>query len=232
MGILDVLFPKKCIGCRKVEDYVCPNCFVKISLDVKLLCLVCGENSLNGLTHPGCISKFAIDGAFCGIVYQGIVKKLLYQFKYPPYISQLGETLSELLYESLIQQQSFMHAIQHAAIFVPIPLSSKKRRSRGYNQSRIIADSLSKKLDIPVIDCLIRQKETIPQYGLKREERRENMKGAFGLEKNYEAKSKSYGVVFLVDDILTSGATLLEAAKVLKRNGCKRVYGICLARDQ
>lgn len=227
MGLLDVLFPKKCVGCQKIGEYVCASCFATISFDTRGLCLACGKPSLDGMTHPVCLKTYTIDGSFCGIVYKGMTKKLLYQFKYRPYLSGLKEFLGELLYESLIQQELYQAVLSTKPILIPIPLSQKRQKDRGYNQALLLAKEVGKRFDLPVMDILKRSKETKPQYGLKKDERRENMKNAFVL-----SGKGGKGTALLVDDILTTGSTLAEAAHVLKKAGFARVWGVALARDQ
>lgn len=230
--LLDLLFPKKCVRCKKVGEYICADCFARISFDTSLICLVCGKSSIEGLTHPNCKGKITIDGAFCGVVYQDIIRKLLYQFKYQPYLTDLQPILTELLYESLIQQQAFMQALETRPVLIPIPLSVKRLRQRGYNQAELYAKGLAKKLGLDIQHQLIRSKNTKPQFGLSREDRQENMKDAFafndkGLRINDKTKT-----AFLVDDILTTGSTLYEAAKILKKNGFEKVWGVTFAREQ
>ena len=228
MGFLDIFFPKRCVRCKKVGDYICSDCFARVSFDVRLICLVCGKNSIEGLTHPKCQGTYTIDGAFCGVVYKDIIRKLLYQLKYQPYLTDLKGVLTDLLYESLIQQQAFMSALFTNPILIPIPLSKKRLRERGYNQAAILAEGLATKFELPMQEILIREKETKPQYGLSKEDRGENIKGAFGIK----TKVLDWKSAFLVDDILTTGSTLYEAAKVLKKNGFTKVWGITFAREQ
>jgi competence protein ComFC len=219
-----------------------------VSFDTKPICLVCNGLSIDGLTHPRCRGKYVIDGSFCAIAYKRVVKRLVYTFKYQPYVSSLGDFLADFMYESIIQQENLSKVLQTHPVLISVPLSSKKLQKRGYNQSQILADKLGKKLGLEVVDCLSRNKETKPQYGLKREERIANIKGAFGFKTNvipnlfrdlFQEKmlnqvqhDKVSRSAFLVDDILTTGTTLLEAGNVLKRNGFGKVYGICLARDE
>lgn len=196
-----------------------------------MICLVCNRASIDGLTHPGCVDRYAIDGAFSAINYKGIVKKLIYNFKYKPYLSDLKNSLVELFYESIIQNELFMQTIEQpdneAVVLVPIPLHRKRLRERGYNHAKLLAEGLSKKLNLKLLEVLKRTKETKSQFGLKLDERKKNIKGAFIRNTKYEI----HNTIFLVDDILTTGSTLLEAANVLKRNGAKKVWGITLARD-
>lgn len=197
-----------------------------------MICLVCNKPSIDGMTHPGCRGKYSIDGSFCAVSYKGIVKKLIYNFKYKPYLSDLNKSLVELFYESLIQNELFMNKINksngHSIVFTPIPLHPKKLRRRGYNHAELLAKGLSKKLNIPVSSILERTKETKVQYGLKLKDRKENVKEAFIVNSKHKIPNAN---IFLVDDILTSGSTLLEAARILKKNGAKKVWGLTLARD-
>lgn len=228
MGFLDVLFPKKCVRCKKVGEYICANCFARISFDTRLICLVCGKNSIEGLTHPSCRGKYTIDGAFCGVVYKDIIRKLLYQFKYQPYLTDLQPILTELLYESLIQQSAFIQALATKPVLIPIPLSAKRLRKRGYNQAELYAKGLKGKFGLEIQQLLVRSKETRPQFGLSREDRQDNMKDAF----RFGGVNVTQKTAFLVDDILTTGSTLYEAAKTLKKNGFEKVWGITFAREQ
>jgi len=228
MGFLDFLFPKYCVNCRKIGAYICANCFSYLSFDVSMICLVCNRGSIDGLTHPKCKSKYAIDGAFSAIAYKGIVKKLIYNFKYKPYLSDLKNTLVELFYESIIQQEIFQKANEFSPILVPIPLHKNRLRKRGYNHSQLLAEGLSKKLNLKAIEILKRKKETKSQFGLDLKKRKENIKDAFILNAKYIIHNTN---ILLVDDILTTGSTLLEAAKTLKKSGARRVWGLTLARD-
>lgn len=191
--------------------------------------MVCNRGSIDGLTHPGCKRKYAIDGAFSAVAYKGIVRRLIYNFKYKPYLSDLTKTLVELFYESIIQQEVFQDILRFSPILTPIPLSKGRLRKRGYNHAKLLADGLSAKLSLPVLDCLQRIRETKSQFGLKLKDRKENLKNAFAIIPNNPITQ--YPNVLLVDDILTSGSTLFEAARVLKKNGARKVYGLTLARD-
>lgn len=249
MSVLDLLFPKKCVGCKKAGEYICPSCFATISYDVEKICTVCNRASLDGKTHPVCHTKYTLDGIFAAVAYKGVIKKLLYQLKYQPYLTDVIPDLADLCYEALIQDELFNQILKEKPIFVPIPLSSNRLRKRGYNQAELLAKALGKRFDLPVQNLLKRVKDTKPQYGLKREERQENMKDAFALTKHVianKAKQSSLerkiaastssprndnGIALLVDDVLTTGSTMQEAAKILKKNGFTEVWGIALAKD-
>lgn len=216
--------------CRKIGDYLCPDCFSRLSFEVSYVCLACNKSSIDGLTHPGCVGRYTIDGAFSSIAYNRVAKKLIYTFKYKPYVFSLKAFLIDLFYEGIIQNEHVINIITHSyPLFIPIPLHASKLKNRGYNQSQLLAEGLGTKLGLEVNDALLRVKKTRSQFGLARERRIENISNAFDLKltNNGWIRRKT---VFLVDDVLTSGSTLLEAGRILKRNGAKEVFGLTLAR--
>ncbi len=258
MGLLDIIFPKYCVNCKKIGDFLCVNCFSRLSFDTKNICLVCGNGSFDGLTHPRCRGRYRIDGSFTGVVFNSVSKKLIYQFKYKPYLSGLKTFIGDLLYESLIQNEEFEKILRSQLLVVPIPLSSKKFRKRGYNQAEILAKELSKKFGFTVCNCLDRVKETRSQVGLNKEKRKENISGAFAISRGpatrsapERARSRNTDIravgspstpvtprsliedrnILLIDDVLTTGATFSEAANVLKRAGAGKVWAIAFAKE-
>lgn len=228
MGILDLFFPKYCVSCRKVGTYLCPPCFSRVSFINSSVCGVCSKSSFDGFTHKYCRKKYTIDGIFASVVYTPTLRKLIASFKYKPYVTDLSELLTTLFFEGLIQNEFFYSTLTKESFFVPIPLHRTKERMRGYNHASILSLKLSKHFDLVNKDLLVRVRKTTSQFGLKREERVENIEGAFDIRRNISFPP----VVFLVDDIVTSGVTFLEAGKVLKRNGVEKVYGLALAHGR
>lgn len=200
-----------------------------------MICLVCNKGSFDGLTHPRCRTKYSIEGAFSALNYKGVVKKLIYNFKYKPYLSDLKDSLVELFYESIIQNEIFQKALNYPPagrpILVPIPLHRERLKARGYNHAKLLAEGLSKKLNLPLIEVLQRRKNTKSQFGLKLKDRKENIRDAFVIAPTILIRQMVDHNILLVDDILTTGSTLLEAANVLKRFGVKKAWGLTLARD-
>ena len=114
-------------------------------------------------------------------------------------------------------------------IVVPVPLSKERHRQRGFNQSHLIAESLSKKIGLPLVsDALIRTLHTAPQAEQKDWlDRKKNLVGAFTAAVTHSLEGKN---VILIDDVCTSGATLQEAAKALKTAGVKKILGLVAAK--
>lgn len=113
-------------------------------------------------------------------------------------------------------------------VIIPIPLHPKRKRFRGFNQSEILAEEISAFLKIPVKNnILVRKKYSRPQVGLDKKQRNKNIQDAFGLDSRLEISGQS---VILIDDVYTTGSTMNEAAKVLKKGGVKEVIGIVIAK--
>lgn len=229
MSLLDFFFPKYCVACRKLGSYLCSSCFAYLSFSVTYVCAICNRASLDGQTHPVCRKKYSIDGILASIVYEKTAKKLLYVFKYRPYVTAISSLLVDLFFEGLIQNEIFNLLLKEQPLLVPIPLHSGKLRRRGYNQAELLAKGLGLKTNLAVVNLLQRLKMTNSQFWLSKEQREENLQGVFALSQ--EKKERVMGrMIFLVDDITTTGTTFQEAANVLKRNGAKKVFGLALAR--
>lgn len=229
MDFLDIFFPKVCVSCKKFGDYICPSCFALISFAVPNRCLLCGKFSMCGLTHLKCKTKYSIDGAFCGILYSSVARRIIASLKYSPYVYKISTFLVQLTYESITQNEAFVNVLQKNPVLIPIPLFKKKIKKRGYNQSYVLAKEMGKKFNLPVVDLLTRIKDTKPQFGLTKIQRINNIKNVFDLKKEF--KYQNINSAFLIDDLLTTGSTVIEAAKVLKKNGVKNVWSICMAAD-
>lgn len=219
MGILDFFYPKKCACCKKIGSYLCDDCFSYLSFTTKSAFFICNHSRLDNL--------------FSSISYNKTIQKLIYSFKHKPYLTDLKKILSDLFYEGLIQNEGFIQEIKNKTwLIVPIPLHNSKFKKRGYNQAEILAKDLAERFNFPIQNLLIRTKNTKAQFGLGKKERKENIKNAFILNPKFDTPASVLDTnIFLVDDLATTGSTLLEAAKVLKRNGIKRVIGLTLARD-
>src|SRR5258708_23148185 len=116
MTLIEFFFPKRCVQCKKFGSYLCTNCFSSITFIDMMVCTVCQRQAMGGLTHPVCKTRYSIDGVFPSLVYKGIVKKLVYVFKYPPYLTDLQLQLIDLFYEGIIQKEQFVALLQDASV--------------------------------------------------------------------------------------------------------------------
>jgi len=182
-----------------------------------------------------------LDGLYFAVNYQNfLVKKLIQKFKYEPFIKELAKILSSLIithFQLLDNKPNFFYLVEkwkssNGANFIllPIPLNEKRLRWRGFNQAEEIAKELSQFFKIPLVrNCLLRIKNNQPQVELKEMARKNNIKNVFSCQNQKEIMGKK---ILLVDDVYTTGATMEEAAKVLKGSGAKEVLGVVIARSE
>jgi len=209
--ILDLLFPSFCAGCKKEGSFLCKDCKEKIEI-------------LNTPSHIGMDSH--IKKLYCATTYKNdILEKLIYDFKFQ-FISQIKNELSELLLDHL-KEVGFKKDDDH--ILIPVPLHKKRLMWRGFNQSEVLAEVIGKELGIPVINnALIRKINTEPQSKIeKRKIRIKNIKNVFKLKDSKLIENKK---IILVDDITTTGSTLKECAKELKKGNPSEITAFIVAK--
>ncbi len=233
--LLELFFPSFCLGCQQEGVLLCQDCKSTLEISEYNYCL-CSKNPLrlpqenkNGKCSR-CQDK-KLSGLYFALPYQEkfLTKKLIYQFKYPPYLKTLAKDLTSILIEHFVLAKNNTDNIWENGVLVPVPMEKRKMKNRGYNQAEELAKELSKTLKIPMVSGnLIKIKATLPQIKLSAKERSENLKNAFLVKNPGELKNKK---IFLVDDVYTTGSTMEECANVLRTSGVKQVWGIAIARE-
>lgn len=231
--LLDLLFPWQCLYCQKeVENNypLCQNCFQKIPIFNDFLCPVCQKQlASNSLSCRSCHSKTPLTALGAASSYHNnILKETLHYFKYKKIIS-LAEPLSALMITFLEQSSFFSTLPKDKLLIIPIPLHFKKERQRGFNQATLLAQSIANHFHLPLSNnCLIRIINNPPQAFITiATKRKENIQGVFQIQNKEIIKNK---IILLIDDVYTTGATMGEAAKLLKQNGAKKIIGLVLAK--
>jgi competence protein ComFC len=233
---LDLLFPKFCLGCKKEGSYLCADCRALLDIAEFDYCLCDTKPArLPPEQKSGkcqrCQNK-KLSGLYFALPYKEkqLTRKLIYQFKYQPYLKDLAETLASILIEHFVISGKNTDEIWDNGVLVPVPLDKKKLKLRGYNQAEELSKELSKILQIPVVsNNLIKINPTKPQMELSKSEREKNLENAFAIKNPAGFAGKK---IFLVDDVYTTGSTMEECAKVLKKNEVKNVWGIAIAREE
>jgi len=181
-----------------------------------------------GCTHPGCRTRFTVDGLTSFFHYDGVIKKAVKALKYR-LVSDVAAEFVSLIQETSISG-SFHPKLLHP-IFLPIPLHKMRMHQRGFNQAEILGGFVSHRLQIPMYtDILLRTRETRPQVEMKnKEDRLKNMHGVFALNVKRKIDVRNQNIV-LFDDVFTTGATMRAAAGVLKHSGAKCVWAVTVAR--
>jgi len=221
-NLLDLVFPKRCVGCMSEGFYICPQCKEKIVLIKSAFCPACNRLTPNGQYCATCRPKYSITGIIIACHYGEPIKGAIKLLKYEKAFA-VSDELLELFIKRLKD-----HLPQGNKVVTFIPLHPSRQAERGYNQAQILAEKISKALNISCFEFLKKIKATKPQIKLKRKYRLENLKGVFELTGNpSEIKNKT---ILLVDDVSTTGATLNEAGKTLRVAGAKNIWGIVLAK--
>ena len=221
MGLLDLIFPKRCVACGRFGSYLCEKDEKKIT-GAKCFCPMCLKAAIGGTTHPKCKGKLSLDGLICLFDYSTPVKEIIHELKYR-FVRDLQEVV-----RAQVKKSKRLDSLDLSSFtLIPIPLSSSRKNWRGFNQTEILGKLVAQKLKIPFAsDILARTKDTKSQVKLPRKERIRQTKGVFQVADPKKALKKNF-LVF--DDVWTTGATLKEATAVLKRKGAVRVWGLALA---
>jgi ComF family protein len=193
-------------------------------------CPLCKKSSPNNKICPNCLTETKIKAIWvAGDYNQKILQDLIHNLKYN-YLEDISADLAKFLFRYLKFKNIFDHFQITAdnAVFIPVPLHKKRFLSRGFNQSELLADNLGKLMGLKKSNILQRIKNTQTQINLSRKERQENVRDAFAvLEKNINNKK-----IILIDDVLTTGSTFKECAKVLTDAGFNEIYGLVVAQRE
>lgn len=242
--VFNNLFPITCLVCDKDVNWLCENCAQSLTPVAYQRCIVCQKPSLAGLTHPKCQAPQSPDQLWSLYDYgDPRVADMIVTAKYhflPGAFSAFGLVLGQALKTVLRTSAN--------RLIVPIPLKASRKRWRGFNQAELIADQTAIQFSAPLHEALVRSKTTKVQKDLNKEDRKLNVRDAFKMtHKSKNARQRIMEFFFqvdrpkpisiigreilLIDDVVTTGSTLIEAAKVLKRNGARSVICITLAQD-
>ena len=198
----ETIFPNKCLFCRRVLD------------DARAV--LCGECVKSAKFGAGVMPEH-VCRVYVAYEYEQEARHAIFRFKYEGK-RLLAKPMARLIFDCFGKMgYDFL---------VPVPLHAARIKERGFNQAALLAMELSGLMDLPAYDGMVRIKDTKQQFQLDFEERADNMVNAFGIKESFDVRNKN---VLLVDDILTTGATVAECAKVLKEVGAKSVSLVVFA---
>lgn len=230
MKLIDFIFPPICPICNKIaagnNAGICPECEGRLPYVGDSYCMKCGKPVDEDEEYcSDCLTcTHEYDEGRAALVYDELTSKSLYRFKYnhkKEYAKVYGRIMTERLGEKIKSWD--------VDVIVPVPVHKSKMKKRGYNQAKLIADEVSKRLDIPVCHRLVtRNTATTVQKELGAKARQNNLKKAFNVTRN----DVKYRTVLIVDDIYTTGATVDAMARCLKGVGIQNVYfvSLCIGR--
>jgi competence protein ComFC len=230
-AIVSLLYPPVCTNCAEpvaAGEYLCDACDDKIVRIVPPFCAKCSEPFAGAITNPfDCANcahrKLHFDAAVAAYRSRGIVRRVVLDFKYGRQMHLrhlVASWLFAALNDSRLRGREF-------DIIVPVPLHPARERERGFNQASLLAELISAKMSILTKPLLERIRYTTTQTAFDRAERMENLRGAFRLRRNATVRHLR---VLLIDDVLTTGSTVSECARILKEGGALSVHAATAAR--
>lgn len=232
-AMVDLCLPRACADCQRIgtlpQKSWCGACWEKIPLIAPPLCPVCGRPFRNAPTSPDhlcgdCMERrFLFDAARSAVFHEGTVRTRVHQFKFG------GQLKWTPCLVELLETAYAAWGLPVPDLIVPVPLHPKRLSQRGFNQCGVLARELGRKIKAPVLPgALLRKNRTLPQTRLKRSERLKNVKGAFEISDERKVRGRR---ILLIDDVFTTGTTLSECAKVLKKKGgASEVYALTVTR--
>ena len=228
--LVNAILPSRCLHCGKIisnDDSLCVDCFNKISFITHPYCLHCGapliDKSVSDLYCANCLTK-KDNLRYCrsAIIYDEFSKKLILDFKFFDHIENKNLLSKWML---LAGKDIFEAGVD---LIIPIPLHYFRLFKRKYNQSAILTSELSKLTKIEAdYKSFVKTRSTQPQSECSGKKRITNIKNAFTVKFPENIKGKR---ILLIDDVYTTGSTLRECAKVLKKAGAKSVDALTIAK--
>lgn len=210
--LLDLLFPISCLGCGKEDFWLCKECLNRIKISEEI--------NLDNLVSDNLKEVFVV------VSYDDqILQKAIHLLKYN-FIKDLAPVLARLI-QKYVKAKS-LESLFSQAILIPIPLHKKRVLWRGFNQAQLLGAELANLLNLKLASGVLkRSRPSQPQASLKEQERLKNIINTFKIRSPLEILGKN---VILIDDVVTTGATMNECARILKNAGAKNVYGLALAK--
>lgn len=230
-SLLDLAFPRSCAGCHgRTGDeflYLCWNCLTAIKLVEPPHCLICGDPAPGALPNVYVCSacrkqKPFFDCARSAALYNGLIKEMILDFKYRGGL-WLGPDLGQLMFACLRTH----FRVPNIDCITYVPLHRTREKQRTYNQSFLLAKEIADRLATRVDDYLARAQATASQTHLTASEREANVKNKFAVKGRRDLEGQR---ILLVDDVMTTGATVNECARVLKKAGAREVLVLTVAR--
>lgn len=224
---LDILFPPHCYFCGTPLDghkYICSDCLGALKKVSGPVCARCGKPAAEaGRLCPQCAAgerEFFLARSYGQYRPDTLLSKAITGMKYR------GERALATELGPLLNQGLTGELVRRGELITYVPLTDRKLRERGFNQAKLLARYLAQEVDLPLVEALMKTRETQPQAELGRKERRTNLKDSFAPVRTIHRDE-----VLLIDDVFTTGATATECSKALKHAGAKRVYVVTLARS-
>lgn len=237
VAFVDLLAPRTCVGCEEEGNWLCAVCVHRVAEHANVTCIGCGMLSPHGATCDRCRPVVRLRGVVAATAYGDVVvQRIIHTTKYAR-AADVARAWSPLV-ERFVRSatgDALRAALGTGAVVVPVPLSARRLRARGFNQSELLAGEFVRMGWTPELLHALERPWVWPwrahvQARLTRMQRLQNVIGAFRVRHNAAAAIRARHVL-LVDDVVTTGATLTACAHALRDAGAYAVWGFALARE-
>lgn len=215
MSLLELLLPPACAGCGRPRGLLCDACLADFAPPSD-------DTDRFAAADAGVVIGDALLVGLAAFRYATTVRRALAALKFGG-----AHRLAPILVAAAVPALHRLCAISGPAVLVPVPVHRDRRRARGYNQAELLARGLASRTGMPTVDILRRTLPTTRQHRLNRAARLRNLRGAFAVADGAQVPP----VAIVVDDIITTTATLEACAATLSAAGCGAVYGFAIARE-
>lgn len=213
--IVSIIAPHNCLICSIEGELLCRGCLADAALPLPPRCYSCRAQSADSAVCPKCRRHSPLSHVWVCADYEGVAKKLVHHFKFGP-----ARSGAKLIAEIMADRLPYLNE----TVLVPVPTATSRVRERGFDHALLLAINLSELIDLPYSKALFRLNQA-KQVGRNRTERRSQLAGTLEARTNLAGQH-----ILLVDDVVTTGATIEEAARTLKKAGAKTVDAVVFAQ--
>lgn len=209
---MNIIYPQICSVCGKIDsNSICKKCEMKLNKEINVEI----ESNITSRYFEELITMFK---------YEGIIRKIILDYKFNE------KSYTYLTFTKFIlKNKNVFEKIKSYDTIIPVPISKKRYKERGYNQSYLIAKEIAKNTDLEILNnCLIKTKNIIEQSKLNKEERKINIQGVYEIKNSALIKNKK---ILLIDDIYTTGSTVNECSKILNKGKTNKIGVLTIAKD-
>lgn len=227
---LGIFFPPLCVRCGAEGEYICASCEVFCS-EASYICPVCRASSFTGERHRSCVSRRGLDGLVNAWEYDGVIKRAIHLVKY----GGLTHMASELALRALrayaaipARSGAFLSYLYGEDVVISFsPMWRAKEKIRGFNQAEVLARGIARAAGKRPLPLLVKIRDTRSQVDLEQKERFFNVRNSIAVREGSNVRGRR---ILVVDDVWTTGSTMQECCRALKRAGARTVWGCTLAR--
>lgn len=217
-SILSSIAPHNCVGCGIEGSIMCQTCVIEACIQWPSACFLCNAATVNYATCTRCLRKTRVHHVWWAAELEGSIKAALYAYKFARK-REAATVFADMVLDILPH-------FSPEVVIVPVPTAPGRRRQRGFDHASLIASRIADVRGM-LVEQPLRRINNSRQVGVRKRERLTQARGQYRIKNEASLKGRSF---LIVDDVLTTGATIVAVAELLRRAGAKKVYAVVVAR--